>query len=145
MATIEDLLSWIEADLDRFAPARQHVQVVSDVTEPSPSSAAVERRLILALYTTQSRYRIAAVERLPGGPFKRAGVYLGAQVSSRAPRPGEDHTRGRDLADGPLSQDTWRRVLADIVACELVRVHAPRTLGAGPMPPPLVAASPGGV
>lgn len=146
MATIEDLLAWIAADFARFAPVQHHVQVVSDTT------GAPERRLVLALFTTQSRYQIVAVE--GRGPYgQAAGIYLGAQVSARAPRPGETHTRGRDLTDGPLARATWDRILADIVACELVRVHAERTLCSAPLPatplrvapPPFPVASPGGI
>lgn len=52
--------------------------------------------------------------------------YLGCIASSRKPRAGEKHTRGNDLADGPLTEETWRRILADIVSYEMVRVHRPK-------------------
>lgn len=45
--------------------------------------------------------------------------YLGCVVSARKPRPGEDWTRGSDLADGKLDAETWNRILRDIVAYEL--------------------------
>lgn len=48
--------------------------------------------------------------------------YLGATMSFRTPRAGEDWTRGQDLADGDYSADTWHRILADILAVELVRL-----------------------
>jgi len=48
--------------------------------------------------------------------------YLGCIASTRTPRAGEDHTRGNDLADGKLCQETWNRILTDIVAYELVRL-----------------------
>ncbi|MEE8114809.1 MAG: hypothetical protein V3T23_10710, partial [Nitrososphaerales archaeon] len=50
-------------------------------------------------------------------------TYLGCTASSRKPRAGEDWTRGSDLADGDLSLETWNKILGDIVAYELVRVH----------------------
>jgi hypothetical protein len=49
--------------------------------------------------------------------------YLGCTASTRKPRAGEDWPRGNDLADGPLSEETWHSILADIVGYELVRVH----------------------
>lgn len=45
--------------------------------------------------------------------------YLGCIVSARKPRPGEDWTRGNDLADGKLNEETWNRILRDILAYEL--------------------------
>jgi len=122
MATIEDFIGWITADLARFAPADQHVHVVSDDTQAH--DRGWERRLVLRLYTAASRYQIAAVERgTTGLTGNDSDGYLGATVSARAPRPGEDQTRGRDLTDGPLDRATWDRILRDIVACELVQVR----------------------
>ncbi len=46
-------------------------------------------------------------------------TYLGCVVSERTPRPGESWTRGNDLADGPFGEETWLRILTDIVAYEL--------------------------
>lgn len=60
----------------------------------------------------------AEMRLVPGG--------LGCTASSRKPRAGEDWHRGSDLADGPLSEDTWRRILADIVSYEMVKVHVPK-------------------
>ena len=55
-----------------------------------------------------------------------AGVdYLGCIAKTRKPRAGEDWTRGRDLADGPFSRETWNKILVDIVAYETVKIHQP--------------------
>ncbi len=40
--------------------------------------------------------------------------YLGCTMSTREPDPGETWTRGRDLADGKRTRDTWTRILRDI-------------------------------
>ena len=49
--------------------------------------------------------------------------YLGTSVDSRKPRAGEFHTRGNDLADGPLNIGTWHDILANIVAYEAVALE----------------------
>jgi hypothetical protein len=48
--------------------------------------------------------------------------YLGCIASSRRWRAGEDWHRGSDLPDGPLTEETWRSILAAIVSYELVDV-----------------------
>ena len=53
---------------------------------------------------------------------KRAPRYLGCISSTRKPYPGEDHTRGNDPHDGPLTRETWNSILADIVAYELEKI-----------------------
>ena len=51
--------------------------------------------------------------------------YLGCTYSRRAPYPGEQHTRGGDLADGKFELATWNKILRDIVANELVKIGDP--------------------
>lgn len=113
MATIENLRSWMERDLSRFGKLQEHT------LECELSATKTERRYTVAIYTDANRYAIHAVERTSHAK------YLGCIASSRKPRAGEDCHRGRDLADGPLSEETWRRILADIVSYEMVRVHHP--------------------
>lgn len=48
-----------------------------------------------------------------------ASSYLGCICSLRLPYPGEDYTRGNDCADGNYSEETWHRILCDIVSIEL--------------------------
>lgn len=62
------------------------------------------------LYTQRHKFSIAVKPN-----------YIGAVMSNRFPLPGEDWTRGRDLADGPNTEETWNRILLDILAVELVR------------------------
>lgn len=48
--------------------------------------------------------------------------YLGCIASQRAPRPGETHTRGNDLTDGELNDETMTEILADIVHYESLEI-----------------------
>lgn len=54
--------------------------------------------------------------------------YLGCRVSTRAPRAGEDWTRGNDLRDGRFDDKTWHGILCDILAFEMVPVTADRVV-----------------
>lgn len=67
-------------------------------------------------YTSEFKYRFYANDRT------NDDGYLGCQVTARKMRPGEDWTRGNDLADGPFNEDTWRRILTTIVNYELVKL-----------------------
>lgn len=48
--------------------------------------------------------------------------YLGCVAQARKSRAGEDWNRSRDLADGKYHEKTWKRIVNDIVAFELVKV-----------------------
>ena len=48
--------------------------------------------------------------------------YLGAVVSNRKDWAGETWKRGADLADGPYNNETWQRIMADIIGHEMVRL-----------------------
>jgi len=80
----------------------------------------------LEIFTEKNRYHIQAHlpdHKLPDG-------YLGCTVSKRAPYPGEDWTRGRDLADGKYAEATFYNILADIVSFELKTIKiADREVG----------------
>ena len=139
MATIEDLRSWIERDIRRGGGWDKNVEVI----EFEMTSCRIR------FYTDTNCYGISARD-----PQKTRGPgevtsdfddgYLGCIASTRKPRAGEAWTRGNDLADGPLSEDTWRCILADIVAYELVKVHRPKEDGIGiPEVPVTIPKSPG--
>jgi hypothetical protein len=72
-----------------------------------------EDRISVTLYTDGHSYHITATD-----------DYLGCTASTRKPRPGEDWTRGSDLADGKLNRKTWDRILRDIIAYELKTISA---------------------
>jgi len=71
---------------------------------------------LVILYTRTHSYSIKA--RIQTGQPS----YLGCIASARKPLAGEAHTRGNDLADGYFTQDTWNRIVADILSYELVKV-----------------------
>jgi hypothetical protein len=48
--------------------------------------------------------------------------YLACMKSCRAIEPGEEWTRGRDLADGDYNEKTWFRIVSDIIKSELVGI-----------------------
>lgn len=71
------------------------------------------------IYTDINAYTFSASMGHPGS----MRTYLGCISTCRKPRAGEDWSRGSDLADGPLSLETWHRILADIVSYEMVKIH----------------------
>lgn len=50
------------------------------------------------------------------------GGYLDCVFSVRKPEVGERHTGGGDLSDGDLTQETFNRIMQDIVANEVVEI-----------------------
>lgn len=50
--------------------------------------------------------------------------YLGLDAQSRKPRTGETWTRGNDLADGDFGEETWHKILCDIVHYEAEEVKS---------------------
>lgn len=139
MATIEDVARWYERDLSRYASWDNHVEIVD-----SQSYEGEPRQLHIRIYTDVHSYSIRANEpalrHVPLGPspnddpvaqlppgtpttLRMDDGYLGCVSTTRKPRAGEDWSRGNDLADGPLTERTWYRILGDIISYEMVRVH----------------------
>jgi hypothetical protein len=85
-----------------------------------------DQRIELVLYTENNTYHISA--RAPDPNNRMDKGYLGCISTSRKPRAGEDWHRGNDLADGPFCFETWHKILRDIVAYELVKIHRPLKL-----------------
>lgn len=113
MATTSNVIDWMNRDF-RFGKKEGTVEIVEHGYDPIRGVDSIKIRI----YTDTNRYSIVAHE---GNADKQS--YLGCVASSRKPRAGEDWTRGRDLADGPLTEETWRKILADIVSYELVKIH----------------------
>lgn len=107
MPTLDHFAAWLERDLSRFGKTDQHLQDTDGHGQPDETARGVR------IFTAEHAYSIRAIER-----DGEAG-YLGCTVSKRKPHAGEHHTRGNDLADGSLSEETWQRILADIVSYEL--------------------------
>lgn len=73
----------------------------------------------LSFKTARNSYAIVGK---PAHPLRPPGSdmgYLGCVVSAREPRSGETWTRGSDLADGPFTEETWNRIVQDILSYEL--------------------------
>lgn len=102
------LLEWLE-------PLRRWRKNTIRIVEESPSAVRA------VVYTAEHSYRIDAA----ANPDREHG-YLGCIASCRAPRPGEDWTRGNDLSDGSLTRETFQSIMADIVAYELQELALPR-------------------
>ena len=111
MATLKDLDKWTKT-LNRFG---------ANVSKGASNYPGKETRVHLEFFTDTNKYSINAVER------KNGHSYLGCGASCRKPRAGEEQHRGRDLADGDLSHETWVRILADIVSYEMVNLHVTKT------------------
>jgi hypothetical protein len=132
---------WYDGSLGRFASWDRCVDVVGASGGPSGSDltfrvyTAVNRYTITAQSPRMQRYQLVPVDwpaAAPvvdsGGPYEErmSDGYLGYTASCRTPCAGEDWTRGNDLADGPLTEETWNRIIGDIVSYEMVHVHRRR-------------------
>lgn len=108
MANASDLLDWVRRDICRFGRAELHVLVLEQT----------EKTVHIRIFTDRTQYGIRASSESERG-------YLGCVAQARKPRAGEDWHRGNDLDDGPLNEETWHKILGDIVSYEMVRLHGP--------------------
>lgn len=108
MNTIKDLKEWVIEDLGNVD---DYIHIVQD-DGIGHGDGDYEHKFKFYLYTFEHAYAIVAIEE----PKK---TYLGCIASLRKPRAGEDWTRGNDLPDGPLTKETWNRILKAIVTYEL--------------------------
>lgn len=100
MATVRDLLGWLERDLSRFSPLGDHT-IIDQIKD----------EVVVHLFTDTNHYIIRAREEL-----------LSCESKSRKPRAGETFHRGNLLFEGGLFEETWHKVLGHIVSYEMVRV-----------------------
>ena len=115
-ATLQDFVGWMKRDLGRFADLPVYIEAAGHGGH-GVGAAATEQFVHMRIYTATNRYRFRAVERSDDEG------YLSCQGSGRKPRAGANYTGGRDLHDGPLTEETWARILAEIVSYEMVRVQ----------------------
>ena len=111
--TIETLKSWVK-DLVYPADPEELIHVTKDFEMEVDGKKG--RIYSFYMYTNENKYGISAIER------QEDEGYLGGGALARKQRPGEDWNRGNDLIDGPLTLDTWNKILKDIVRYELVRL-----------------------
>ena len=110
-ATAEDFQQWVQ-DLARFGDKPQIEPIPHDPAEPGAAGYRV--KLNTALFS----YAIVAIWNPDGQEDTYS--YLGAIATRHG-------NGGRDLADGPVTAETWHRILRDIVAMELTAYQAPAT------------------
>ena len=113
MATIADVKQWISELLPHGRAYERYVQVIKD--EGEGNMDGVYKHEFIAHIFTKSRhyYHIVAKDE-----NDNTG-YLGCQAGTSYHLAGEDHTRGNDLPDGPLSEETWNKIVCAIIAYEL--------------------------
>ena len=126
--TADEFEAKMRSDLGRWQ-GRQGIEEIK-IKPDDPEQGRVRRWRI---YTNTKSYSLSVREPYAGSS------YLGCIADARTPRAGETWTRGNDLHDGPLSPETWHRILADIVAYEMVEVHDPAQAFADAeiLPPPM--------
>ena len=120
-----ELHDWIKS-ITRYGEFEKFVIVEQE--EPGNSKS-----VRVKLWTDNNSYSISA-----SLPVDGYDGYLGCIASARKPRVGEDWTRGNDLADGPYSIGTWRKIVNGIVAYELSKLEISVQLPADEEAPVLV-------
>jgi len=51
-------------------------------------------------------------------------AYMGASAKGRKQRPGENHRRGNDLADGKFSRELWQGICLEILRYEVQEIQS---------------------
>jgi len=119
----EQLVKWLN-EIARFSNAEDFVQWVEGENGPRGTRERVK------LYTRNHCYTVSCRW------LSEDDNYLGGVVENRMPRAGETWTRGRDLADGKFSRETWDKIKNDIISFELVKiakkVRSPEIIVEGP-------------
>ena len=73
-----------------------------------------EKVINILFYTSENSYSITALK-----PNDNNKGYLGCVTTNRKPDVGEWWNRGHDLADGKFNENTWNKIICDIVATEM--------------------------
>jgi hypothetical protein len=100
----EQFNKWLST-ISRFGKVKDRAQITD----------GDDGRMNAKVYTDNHVYSISAK-----APTEGYAGYLGCIASCRKARAGEEQHRGSDLADGPFTDETWQKILADIVSYELV-------------------------
>ena len=137
METLRDLRKWA-GHIGKFSSVDDIEEVEGSIfcqTEDDADYGTIRFRIYTDnnVYTIHANCHQATGAGVVDGKVSTKQVslptYLGCGASARKPRAGETWTRGSDLADGPLTFETWVKILGDIVSYEQVKVHKPRTGG----------------
>ncbi|KKM82923.1 hypothetical protein LCGC14_1314580 [marine sediment metagenome] len=113
MASIEDLKTWFDRDLGRFAKWDTHILA----EKPYAAGEIGKSEHVcypFSFFTHTHKWRMVLIN--------RAEPSLMCNSDTRKPRAGEDWTRGRDMTEGPLNEETWRAFLAEIVSYEIIEI-----------------------
>ena len=102
--TITQMREW----LSKIYPPSQVDRALYIEKVQSPEE---ELRIRTKIWTFSNEYTIVVY-------VGKESNYLGCVAGSRKSRTGEDWYRGNDLADGKFSEETWQRILRDIVRYE---------------------------
>lgn len=104
--------SKLQAWLREISPSVKLEKFAKEIKGPVDADAVNET---FHIYTDRYRYHIMAREAV-----NLEDSYLGAQVSCRKPRAGEDQHRGNDLPDGKFTRETWENIKNGIIENELI-------------------------
>jgi len=107
LAEFPDLLEWMK-------PICQRRGVNAAVRVVNLEKTEQETRARIEFYTTEYGYRLNVAVK------KDRPSYLGLTAVRMRLRPTEDWQRGSDLHDGEYSKETFCKIVADIVAYEMV-------------------------
>ena len=108
-ATEEQFQQWVQ-DLARFGTEIVIEPIPDDRTEPGATGFRVKLNTALFSYSIVAIWEHREQENTDG--------YMGAIAARHG-------NGGRDLADGPVTAETWHRILRDIVAMEMTAYQPP--------------------
>jgi hypothetical protein len=113
LQTMKDVKAHLFSEISRYGALDTH-----SILESQGIDDPEGRRHVFTIFTDRNEYRICV--RLPTQARPDGGLSCGSLA--RKPRAGETWRRGNDLPDGPLTHETWHRILASIVSYEMVQI-----------------------
>lgn len=111
--TIHEFVSWLKQLCKNHHSLYQNIFIKRFIYTDNNCELSVQ------IYTKNHVYTITAINKCAS----HEKSYLGCILSNRCPEPGEKHTRGADLPDGPLTYRTWNDILTAILFWEIDRIN----------------------